>query len=260
MPERAGQIRSIARALDLLLAMNERQPCTLADLHAATDLPKPTVFRILATLQHEGYVRREGGLGQYRLTAKAHRLGAAYGEKLLVVDVGAPLILKVTKAIKWPLAIGILDGDAMVVRYSTMPYSPIAVQATTLGHRLGLLESAMGQTYLAFCDAEQRGILLDILRAAAPAGAIEDDKQIQAILEPTRKRGYGLRFPKVSGDSGTVAVPILRGPHVAGVLSMTTFGSAMNAKTVSKYTPVLKQTAVDIAGAMDASEGGTPAR
>ena len=68
MPGRAGQIRSIARALELLNAMNERQPCTLADLHVATGLPKPTVFRILATLKHEGYVKREGGLGQYRLT------------------------------------------------------------------------------------------------------------------------------------------------------------------------------------------------
>jgi IclR family mhp operon transcriptional activator len=260
MPGRAGQIRSIARALELLNAMNERQPCTLADLHAATGLPKPTVFRILATLKHEGYVKREGGLGQYRLTEKTRRLGAAYGEKLLVVDVGAPLILKVTKIIKWPLAIGIIDGDAMVVRYSTMPYSPLAVQATTLGHRLGLLESAMGQTYLAFCDEEERGILLEILRAAAPDGAIESDKQIRAGLELTRKRGYGLRLPKISGGSGTIAVPILRGSHIPGVLSMTTFGSAMHAKTVSTYTPVLKRTAVEIAAAMDASEEASTTR
>jgi len=253
MPARGGQIRSIARALELLTAMNERQPCTLNDLHIATGLPKPTVFRILSTLQHEGYVRREGALGLYHLTGKARRLGAAYSEKLLVVDVGAPLILKVTRSIKWPLAIGVIDGDAMVVRYSTMPYSPLAVQATTLGHRLGLLESAMGQTYLAFCDEGERSILLDILRTAAPHGTI-DHHELQATLELTRKRGYGLRLPKVSGASGTVAVPILRGRDIPGVLSMTTFGSAMNSKTVSTYTPVLAQTARDIATAMDNSE------
>lgn len=173
MAGRTGQIRSVARAFGLLHAMNEKQPCSLAELHIATGLPKPTVFRILATLEQEGYVRNEGGLGQYRVTEKARRLGAGYSEKSLIVDVGAPLVLAVTKIIKWPLAIGILDGDAMVVRYSTMPYSPLAVQATTLGHRLGLFESAMGQAYMAFCGERERRILLDMLqRPTAPSGPL----------------------------------------------------------------------------------------
>ena len=51
MAEKAVVIRSITRALRLLDAMNERQSCTLAELNSATGLPKPTIFRILATLQ-----------------------------------------------------------------------------------------------------------------------------------------------------------------------------------------------------------------
>ena len=75
MTTKSGHIRAVARALNLLDAMNERQPCSLAELHHATGLPKPTVFRILATLEAEGYVRSEGALGQYRLTA---RIGISY--------------------------------------------------------------------------------------------------------------------------------------------------------------------------------------
>lgn len=255
VPEREGNIRAIARALELLLAMNETQPCTLSDLYATTGLPKPTIFRILSTLKKEGYVRREGAHGLYHLTEKTRRLGAAYNEKLLVVDVGAPLVVKVTKAIKWPLAIGVIDGDSMVVRYSTMPYSPLAVRATTLGRRLGLLDSAMGQAYLAFCEEGERTILADMLRASVP----ESDAQLQEIVDTVRKRGYGLRLPKGNRISGTVAVPILRGRHIPGVLGMTTFGSAMNAKTVSTFLPVLTRTAQDIASAMDAREGGAAA-
>jgi IclR family mhp operon transcriptional activator len=258
--EKEGQIRAIVRALDLLLAMNDRQPCTLSDLHVATGLPKPTIFRILATLKKEGYVRREGSQGLYHLTEKTRRLGAAYNEKLLVVDVGAPLVVKVTKAIKWPLAIGVIDGDSIVVRYSTMPYSPLAVRATTLGRRLGLLDSAMGQAYLAFCEEGERTILLDMVRSVAPEGEMESAEQIQATVDAIRKRGYGLRLPKGNRISGTLAVPILRGRQVPGVLSMTTFGSAMNAKTVSTFLPVLTRTAQDIASAMDAREGGATSR
>lgn len=255
MTTRPGHIRSVARALRLLDAMNERQPCSLAELHHATGLPKPTVFRILATLEAEGYVRSEGALGQYRLTARTRRLGAAYSEKSMVVDVGAPIVLAVTKAIKWPLAIGILDGDAIVVRYSTMPYSPLAVQATTLGHRLGLLESAMGQAYLAFCDDAERTILADLLRAAAQGEALEAVQQGLEHLPEVRARGYGLRLPKVAGASATVAVPIVRGTRLPGVLSMTTFGRVMNEKMLATHLPVLRQTATDIALALAAREG-----
>jgi IclR family mhp operon transcriptional activator len=260
MAEKSSHIRSIARALGLLHAMNEKQPCSLADLHFATGLPKPTVFRILATLQQEGYVRNEGGAGQYRVTEKTRRLGAAYSEKSLIVDVGAPIILQVTKKIKWPLGIGVLDGEAMVVRYSTMPYSPLAVQATTLGNRYGLIDSAMGLAYLAFCEEAERSILLNMLRMASPDGKYAAELQIQLVLEKTRSQGYGLRLPKGHWTSGTVAVPILHGQHVAGVLCMTTFGSLMNEKTLATFTPVLKQTALDIARAIGAREDALAAQ
>jgi IclR family mhp operon transcriptional activator len=258
MTTKSGHIRAVARALNLLDAMNERQPCSLAELHHATGLPKPTVFRILATLEAEGYVRSEGGLGQYRLTARTRRLGAAYSEKSMVIDVGGPIALTVTKAIKWPLAIGVLDGDAIVVRHSTMPYSPLAVQATTLGHRLGLLDSAMGQTYLAFCDDKERSILVDMLCTGADAAGLEHVQQALEKLPAARERGYGLRLPKAVGVSATVAVPILRGSQVPAVLSMTTFGRVMNDSMLATHLPVLRQTATDIALALAARESQLP--
>ncbi len=260
MTQKPKQIRAIARALHLLSAMNEKQPCSLAELHVATGLPKPTVYRILATLQQEGYVRNEGSVGQYHLTERTRRLGAAYGEKLRIVDVGAPLVLKVTKQIKWPLAIGTLEHDRIVVRHSTMPYSPLAVQATTLGHRLGLIDTAMGLAYLAFCEESERHILLDVLRGSAPGWTSEVESQIKATLTLTRQRGYGLRLPKASGMSATVAVPIPLDEHVAGVLSITTFGKSMTAQMLSTYVPVLKSTAQKISQALAVDESVVPVK
>lgn len=250
MTEKPRQIRAVSRALQLLLAMNKKQPCSLAELHQATGLPKPTVFRILATLQQEGFVRSVGGSGQYYLTERTRRLGAGFGEKLQIVDVGAPLVRKVTKQIKWPLAIGTLERDSIVVRYSTMPYSPLAVQATTLGHRLGLIDSAMGLAYLAFCDEAERQILLEMLRDAMHVGTFDADQQIGPLLTLTRQRGYGLRLPKTSGASATVAVPIYNDEHLVGVLAMTTFGRAMTAQALTTYVPVLKNTSAEITQAL----------
>lgn len=230
--------------------MNEKQPCTIAELQVATGLPKPTVFRILTTLEDEGYVRNEGGFGRYRITEKTRRLGAGYGDNSLLIDIGAPHLLAVTRNIKWPLALGTLDRDAIVVRYSTMPYSPLAVQATTLGHRLPLLETAMGQTYLAFCEAGEQKILRGVLLADAPEDGEVTAEMVDALVAQVKRRGYGLRLPRASGSSATVAVPVLLEERILGVLSMTTFGSVMNEKLLATYLPVLRDTSRTIVDAI----------
>ena len=242
-------IRSISRALAILRAMNLHEDSELRDLHELTGLPTPTVHRILSTLRREGYVRSDGG-GHYRLTARVRELGAGYTEKSRLVDIAAPIALNLTRRIRWPLAIGTLDGDAICVRYSTMPYSPLAVQATTLGHRLGLLESAMGLAYLTFCAAEERAVLVELLRGAAKPGVLVDIDHLQEALTLTRRRGYGLRLAHRRGGSATVAVPIRAAGRVGAILSMTTFGRSMTAGTIAKHVPILHETAREIAAAV----------
>ena len=241
-----SQVRAVSRALDLLRLMNQRAQWDLHALHRAARLPKPTVYRLLLTLRLAGYVQSEPHSGMYRLTARVAELSAGYTERSLLLDVGVPIALEVTRRIRWPLALGTLDENAIVVRYSSMPASPLAVHSTTLGHRLGLLESAMGLAYLAFCPAAERTILLDLLRAAAPQRGSLDEQWIATQLALARRRGYGLRLPRKDGNSATIAVPLRSGEEVLGMLSMTTFGRSMTHLTIARHVPVLQQTAQDI--------------
>lgn len=242
-------IRAVARALRLLEAMNQRSYATLAELSALTGLPKPTVFRLLATLQSEGYVLNEGHLGQYRTTAKTRALGAGYGEQSRLVDAAGPILSEATTRTKWPLALGVREGEMMVVRYSTMPLTPLAVHATTLGHRLGLTQSAMGTAHLAFCDEAQRSALLASISLDA---AMEE--ALQAELVRTRRRGYALRLPREApGATATVALPVMLEGKVAGVVSITLFGSAMTEKTLAGCVPVLQQVAADITAKLEST-------
>lgn len=242
-------IRSVRRALQLLHTLNTVQKATLHDLHLNTGLPKSTLSRLLQTLQSEGYAQAEGDAGTYRLTAKVKELSTGYTEKSLVVDVGSPLALRVTRAIRWPLAIGTLDGDAVVVRYSTMPYSPLAVHATTLGQRLGLLDTAMGRVYLAHCAEAERGALLELLRAASPDGCVEDETHLFDELRLIRHQGYAVRLPNARRSSATLAVPVLHQADVVATLCLTTFGRSLTAGVIKQHLPVLQSTAEEIASA-----------
>jgi len=245
------QIRSVSRALAVLRLMNTAQRWTLHELHQRLALPKSTLFRILATLQADGYVRADVARGQYTLSGKVRELGGGYTEQAQIVAAGSPIALRVTRRIKWPLAIGVRDGNALVIGCSTMPYSPLAVHATTIGHRLSLVTSAMGQAYLAFCSAEERGIILDWVVETRAADDVVTLTELRARLDLVAEQGYAVRQPDRNSDSATLAVPICsNGPSVAA-LGMTTFGNIMNRRTIAQYLPVLRETAAQIATAFE---------
>jgi len=246
---RDGSIRAVVRALKLLRIMNGRQIWVMRDLHTATGLPKATLWRLLATLIDEGYVRADEPAGTYRLTVKIRELDAGYTEHARLIDAGRPTLLKVTKRIKWPLALGKFDQDAMVVQFSTMPYSPLAVTTTTLGHRLSLFESAMGRAYLAFCSPVERASMLQLL---AGEGAML--QRVSLDTQRVRQDGFAVRHPELTHGSATLAVPVLYQQTAIAALSMTTFGRSMTRTTIDRHVPVLMETARTVAAAAAAGE------
>jgi IclR family mhp operon transcriptional activator len=243
---KSGTIRAIARAFQILRVMNMRPTWSLHNLHLQTGLPKTTIFRILHTLQEEGYVSHEGGVGVYRLTGKILEMSGGYTEKSLLVDVGAAAALRLTKQIKWPVAIGVLDVDAIVVRYSGMPYSPVAAHSTTIGQRLGLADTAMGKVYLAFCPEVEREILFDMLRTDTGGSKLGHEALLVKELAAIRGQGYAVRQPNAQRRTATLATPIMHGDEVVGLMGMTTFGRLMTPATVEQYTPLLQATAAEI--------------
>jgi IclR family mhp operon transcriptional activator len=241
-----NQIRSVARALAVLRMMNTAQRWTIHELHAGLGLPKTTLFRILATLQTEGYVQADVARGQYTLTRKVGELGGGYTEQAEIISAGSPIALRVTKEIKWPLAIGVRDAAMLVIGFSTMPYSPVAVHTTTIGHHLRLDNSAMGLAYLAHCSAQERTIVEELLGLSAPQGDALPPPVLMSRLRDVLAQGYAVRQPVKANDSATLAVPIFRDGLAIAALGMTTFGRLMNQRMVEQYFPILRATASDM--------------
>lgn len=252
------RIRAVARALEVLRLMNTAQRWTLHDLHGQTRLPKSTLFRILATLHQEGYVRIDPARGSYSLSPKVRELSAGYSEQSRVVAAGAPVTLRVTREIKWPLAIGVRDGESMVVAHSTMPYSPLAVHSTTIGHRLSLTGSAIGQAYLAHCSVAERNSLLDLFERSLDAPNPARMQEVRGVLAQARREGCAVRHPGRDGESATLAVPICLDGEAIAALGMTVFGRLMSRQMVEHYLPVLQSTAAEIAEAYLAGADPAP--
>ncbi|WJF90046.1 DNA-binding transcriptional regulator [Paraburkholderia bonniea] len=249
--ERDPSIRSVERAIIVLRALNQAPVSTLDALYRLTAVPKPTLIRLLHTFEELGLVTHAGRPGQYRLLDGVNMLNSGYHHVPHIVQATAPIVRKLTEQIKWPIAVGVLEVDALVVRYSTIPYSPLSLLHSSINMRLSLVARAMGRAYLAFCTPEERQTLLEILRQSPHSEdrLAQDSEAINALMDATRERGYALRDEAVRPVSRTIAVPVMAQDVVVASIGMTWFSSALSTEVViERYLGELREASRRISG------------
>ena len=242
-------INVVVRTLQLLRTMNRQPVSTIDSLHRQTGLPKPTIVRLLQTLEAEGLVRRAPQYGAYHLTAQVRALSSGYHSEPRIVEASAKIADALTDEFKWPVSVAVQDADAMIVRFSTIPNSPLSFFHSTINMRLSLVTQALGRAYLAFCDPASREALIDLLARGGhdvdriAGGAEEISRQLALV----REQGYAMRDPRVRPESSTIAVPIFEGPRVVATIGLTWFSSALSAQqAVERFLQPLKQASAAI--------------
>ncbi|WP_114951561.1 DNA-binding transcriptional regulator [Sphingosinicella terrae] len=242
-------IESVLRAFAVVKAMNLRPISSLADLHRETGLPKATLIRLLQTLEHAGLAGKGPRYGTYELRSGLVSLVSGYHSSPMIVEAAAQVAEKITREIKWPVAVAVPDGGAMVVRYSTIPRSSLSLLHSSIGMRLSLVTRALGRAYLAYCSDEERQALLDLVASGGGEGAdhARDAKMIDKIVSETRARGYAIRDPLVRPVSSTLAVPIFMDSTVTASIGFTWFRSTYDIeKAVERYLTTMREAAKDI--------------
>jgi IclR family mhp operon transcriptional activator len=223
-------VQSVERALALLVELNKQRATTIGELHRRTRLPKPTIVRLLETLIGLGYVSSDDRLGGYQVTSHVSMLSCGFHGTTMVIEAARPWAIDLTRKLKWPVAIAALDKDAVYVRFSTIPDSPVSPFHATINMRLSLISRALGRAYLAFCPREERDLLVHMLAASKDSEdhPRELESIVPALVKSIRRRGYAERDPRVEPkSSATVAVPIMSEKRVLATFGLTYFRSAV---------------------------------
>ena len=251
----APPVNVVVRALQILRALNQQPVSTLDVLHKQTAIPKPTIVRLLQTLQAEGMVRHAPQYGAYYLTSEVTSLSSGYHSEPRVVEASSAIADGLTQNLKWPVSVAVHDGDAMVVRYSTIPQSPLSFFHSTINMRISLLTQALGRAYLAFTDVQEQSALIELLAHASRENEqmTGESNALTTMLAEVRVRGYALRDPRVRPESSTIAVPVFEGPRVVATIGLTWFSSALSLnEAVEGFLPPLKQSSAAITLALTA--------
>lgn len=256
-------VESVRRALHLLHELNRQRVSSVGQLHAATGLPKPTIVRLLDTLISLGYVVNDRRQGGYQVTSLVRSLSAGFHGDPLVVEAGRPWAIAFTRKHQWPVAIAVLDRDAVAVRFSTIPDSPVSPFHATINKRLQLMSRALGRAYIAFCPPAERNLLLRMLATSNDPEdeAARDRDAAQTLLAMIRRTGFADRSVHVEPkSSSTLAVPVMLGRKVLATVGVTFFTSAVpKAEAIARLVPPLQEMAKNIqTSVVLLKQGGAP--
>jgi IclR family mhp operon transcriptional activator len=209
---------------------------SLHEIHGATHISKPSLLRILKTLEHAGVVSRRLADGHYRLSTFA-RVPRKRDAHERVAEAAAPILDRLCQKVKWPSDLLVPAGDHMERRETSRAVSPFITTSPfhaprQIGTKVNWLLTAVGRAYLAFCPAGERERILERLRRSdKPEDLLaRDPRRLEQVFAETRARGFGLRDPAfVGGPYGTppfddglagMAIPLQDGRRVYGSINI----------------------------------------
>jgi IclR family mhp operon transcriptional activator len=217
---RVDTIRGLERGLRVLQALQSSSILSLHEIHQATRISKPSLLRILNTLEHVGFVSRRLADGHYRISAFA-RMGRKRDRYDHVAEAAAPVLDRLCQKVSWPSDLMVPAGDHMEIRESSRVRTPFSIHFMhdRIGTPVNWTLSAVGRAYLAFCPDKERDRILALLRKSElPEDRLaRDPKRLERILTETRGGAYGRQAP--DGLAG-IAVPLLDRGRVHGVVNI----------------------------------------
>ncbi|MFN8160820.1 MAG: IclR family transcriptional regulator [Solirubrobacterales bacterium] len=178
------------------------------ELVRATGVSKSTMHNLLATLEAEGFVRRDPRSRGYRLGPALITLGAAASRQTKLVQTAIDLLapLAGARGLSFALAQRTGDGQAQVIE-RFYPPSDVHV-GITIGSRFGAFDGAIGKVLMA---AMEPGELERLLRGrplpAHTDSTITDPAALVEEVRQTRERGWAISEQELN-ENNAVAAPV----------------------------------------------------
>lgn len=250
---KSDSIRSVERAIDILQALNRRPLSTLHDLHCETGLPKPSIVRLLRTLEAKGLAAQSSSYGSYQLLGRVKSLASGFHHEPEIVEAAEDRMIEFTRREGWPLSMALFDVNAVVVRACTIRFTSLSLEHSSLNRRLSLVTHALGRAYLAYSTPNEQAILRSILRDSRNPedAAAHDDEAMDRMIAEVHRRGYAVRDPVHNPRSATIAVPIVDNGRAVASLGFTWISAAMTRQqAVSRLLEPLYRTAEAISSSL----------
>src|SRR3954471_4093020 len=240
-------IEALARGLDVLRSFRPGTPAmTLSEIAGHTGLARPTVRRILITLEALGYVRQAAR--GYTLTPRVLELGMAYVNALSMWDVARPHMEKLVAQTNESTSMAQLDGgDIVYVARVAVP--KIVTLAVTIGTRFPAPATSMGKVLLAALPPSSLpAVLAEPSRSGITPRWRPSAADLDAALGEVRAKGWALADQDLAPGIRSIATGVRDGDGtVIAAINVTVHAAETSVETLlEEPLPRLLRAAADI--------------
>ena len=242
-------VRAVERALDVLAAFGPGNPDLLAaDIVKVVGLSRPTLYRLLHTLEKKGFVSASGEPQRFRLGPAVARLAHVWSSTLDIADMARPVLTDAWTFTAETVALFVPRGDMRLCIAEMQSSQPISFRRG-IGYSEKLVRGASGRAILAFTPLAQGQL------EAYAAGTNSDLAWLRDQLGVTRERGYAMGHNELIQGAYAVAVPFFDGSGaVAGSLGVFGPDVRLTEARVHEFGAMLRT----MAARLTISLGGTP--
>jgi len=247
-PRRNGDfVEALARGLEVLRAFGPTSmEMTVSEVATRTGLARPTVRRLLMTLEELGYLRSDDGA--YSLTTRVLDLGTAGIAVQGMWDIARPHLRALVGRTGESSSMSQLQGSDIV--YTARVAVPkIIALSVTIGTRFPAVATSMGHVLLADLDTDELDAALATPSQSGIIARIEPTRaELEQDLAAVRARGWALSDERLSASIRSIAAPVRdqTGGTIAAV-NVTVHAAETSIEHLTEvYLPMLLETAAAI--------------
>jgi DNA-binding IclR family transcriptional regulator len=218
-------IHTVRNALRVLEAFRDEVELGVTELARRLNLHKNNVFRILATLEQQGYVEQVGENEAYRLGVRCLELGRAYGASRSLLRLARPLLEELARRSGESAHLGELR-EFEVVHLDGEQAHQIVQTGLRVGRTLPAHCTALGKVLLACSRPDEqerfaREVIGRGLGARTPRTLVDRDKLLEH-LHGVAAQGFAMDLEECERGLCCAAAPVYDASgRLVGALSIS---------------------------------------
>lgn len=205
------QIRALDRGLDILEAFSLARPeLTIGQIQTRTDLPKPTIVRLLSVLSERGYVERVAESERYRLGVRTLEVGSVFLQSTSLEAEARPVMRRLADQTGQTANLGILDNFQVIHIEVVAPDRPVRFWAS-IGKREDAYFSGLGKMLVSALADEELAPWLQRPRIALTPNTLVGVDELREELNRIRTQRFAIDAEESNIGLMCIAAPIIDG-------------------------------------------------
>lgn len=207
---RSDIVSALERGISVLRCFSQEQPALgYAEIARMTGIPRPTVNRLVSTLQANGMLKPALTPDRFTLGPAVVSLAQVFLGTLDVRAVARPKMQAMAEDVGASVYLAVRDGMEMVLIEACRPRSSILAPRLDVGSRAPMPNSALGRAYLAALDDARRAQLVDSMRLLRGPEWDHLGPAMQRAIDEAQRLGYCLSLGEFHHEINSVSVALV---------------------------------------------------